>query len=119
MTDITYGGRQEATSFRLTPAERALPIPSISLALMSVLLTFVHVMLWVPMMGPLGLRSLPVALLAAAVAWVAFFKREKTDGTGWRRIVLGAGSRLAVAAAVVVSTMFLFRAAAGAVYIGC
>jgi hypothetical protein len=50
---------------------------------------------------------------------VAFFKREKTDGTGWRRIVLGAGSRLAVAAAVVVSTMFLFRAAAGAVYIGC
>jgi hypothetical protein len=119
MTDATHGVPQEVRSFLLTPAERTRPIPSASLALISVLLTFVHVMLWVPAVGPLGLRSLPVALLAAAVAWVAFFRREQIDGTGWRGVALRAGSRLAVAGAVVISSVFLFRVAAGAVYVNC
>jgi hypothetical protein len=48
---------------------------------------------------------------------MAFIKREEAEGRGWRRLVLKAGARLAVAVAVVVSSIFLFRAAAAAFYV--
>jgi hypothetical protein len=119
MTGAKRDKTMEAVSFHLTPAERACPVPSIAWALMSVLLAFVHVMVWVPLRGPLGLHSLPVAVVAAALAWVAFFRRETVNGKGWRAFVRRAGSRLAVGAAVVISSLFAFRAAAGALMLGC